>query len=99
MFLFLSASRCKAQSRLFSESCSVPVVLEEPETRGRELQEPQFDRINPVYNSLYKQTHKSIPVNNPHCQHKQAGMPGVQHPAGWDTDLPSSVLSSAPLTP
>lgn len=43
MFLSLSASRCKAQSELFSESCRVPVVLKEPETKGRKLQEPQTE--------------------------------------------------------
>lgn len=43
MFLSLSASRCKAQSKLFSESCRVPAVLKESETKGRKLQEPQIE--------------------------------------------------------
>lgn len=101
MFLFLSASRCKAQLKLFSQSCRVPAVLKDPETKGRKLQEPQTE-LTRVYNSLYKQIRSSIPLNSAHCsmspcQYKQEGMPWVQHPGRWNRDVQSSVLYSAPL--
>lgn len=98
MFLFLSASRCKEQSRLFSESCRGTVVLKAPETKGGKLREPQTG-LTPL---LYKQIHNITPLNNAHCssspwQHRQAGMPGAQPRKVEHRDVQSSVLYSAPL--